>query len=100
MPPCSRSFLRAASSVMVNLSLSFINLSSVMAVITSDSDLLRLCRIRLIGSCGSCMQFGCRIYPTSPVTIPEPLQFHLTPVNVESCGGLPEWYGGVGGFLC
>src|SRR4029077_14941472 len=63
MPPWSKSFLRAANSVIVNLSLSFITRSFVMAVITSDSDLLLLllCGIRLIGSCESCMQSGCRI---------------------------------------
>jgi hypothetical protein len=48
MPPWSKSFLRAANSVIVNLSLSFITRSFVMAVITSDSD---LCLIRLIGTC-------------------------------------------------
>ena len=47
MPPCSKSFLNAASSVIVNLSLSFISLF-IMAVITSDSDLLPLCRIIIV----------------------------------------------------
>jgi len=31
-----------------------------MAVITSDSDLVTICHIRLIGSYGSCMQLNCR----------------------------------------
>jgi len=56
-----------------------------MAVITSDFDLLRLCRIRLIGSCLSCMQFCCRNCPSFPITIPKPLWMHLTPVDIESC---------------
>lgn len=72
MPPWSKSFRRAASSVIVNLSLSFIALS-IMAVITSDSDLVPLYRIRLIGSCVSCMQFGCRICLSSLVRSPIPV---------------------------
>jgi len=44
-----------------------------MAVITSDSDLLPLCRIRLIGSCGSCMQSGCRNYRAFPISVAKPL---------------------------
>jgi hypothetical protein len=56
----------------VNLSLSFIALS-IMAVITSDSDLVPLYRIRLIGSCVSCMQFGCRICLSSLVRSPIPV---------------------------
>jgi len=46
-----------------------------MAVITSDSDLQLLCRIRLIGSCDSCMQFGCRKCPTSSIRSPNPSGF-------------------------
>ena len=39
-----------------------------MAVITSDSDLVPLVPIRLIGSHASCMQFGCRIWPLPSYT--------------------------------
>src|SRR5271157_1270497 len=79
MPPWSRSLLSAASSVIVNLSLSF------MAVITSDSDRFCLCRIRLIGSYSSCMQFGCRKASLFFYTNPKHLWFHVTPVNIKSC---------------
>src|SRR5450755_1932637 len=92
-PPCRRSFRKAVNSVAENVSLMY------MAVITSDFD-LELLSIRLISTCGRCMQFCCRAPSPCFLYVRESHLVLSTPSESRSCpkvGGFREpsgWHEG------